>query len=145
VFIYRETKGLTTYDPRGSSELPGRPENTRKKRKKMTITIPDTIPDNMEMLGISDLTMEHFDGDMPCEAKKFGYDACKSDGELPATWLISHNDALPKCTLLICEPCVAHLQQWVAECVVMGGAYGFSCKQCRCSPFHYSNLITRQL
>jgi hypothetical protein len=110
-------------------------------------TVPDTIPDNIMEIGVSELTIEQMqhDREMPCEISGHFWNKCKSEGKLPATWMISHEGAQPKCTFLVCEPCVAHLQQWIAECIVRGGARNFGCNICDKSYFHYTEFITRQL
>lgn len=109
-------------------------------------TVPDTIPDNiMEMPGVSELSMEQMEQNLPCEANKHFWGACKSDGLEPATWMISHENGQPKCTVLLCEPCVSHLQQWLAECIVGHGAHGFGCRICNYGPFHYREFTMREL
>lgn len=111
----------------------------------MSITVPDTIPDNIMEIGVSELTAEHASDEMPCEIAGHFWGKCKSEGNEPATWLISHEEAQPKCTFLICEPCMSHVQDWIAKCVVSGGAYGFCCNKCDRMYFHYREFIMRHL
>lgn len=109
------------------------------------LAVPDTIPDNIMEIGVSELTTEGISGDLPCEADKHFWGSCKSNGEKPATWMLSHQGGEPKCTVLLCEDCVAHLQHWIAQCVVSHGPYGFSCRLCNSGFFHYREFTMREL
>ena len=111
----------------------------------MSTSVPDVIPDNIMEIGVSELTAEHAADEMPCEIAGRFWGKCKSNGTQKATWMISHEDAQPGCTFLVCEPCVIHLQTWIAECVVQGGANNFGCGICEKRYFHYREFITRQL
>lgn len=114
------------------------------------VAVPDTIPDNIMEIGVSELTIEGINSEMPCEiaaghARGEFWNTCKSGGKDPATWIISHEGAQPQCTFLVCEACVVHLQHWIMESVVRGGPRSFGCGRCHKHYFHYSEFITRKL
>lgn len=111
----------------------------------MSITVPDTIPENIMEIGVSELTAEHASDEMPCEIAGHFWGQCKSNGELPATWMVSHEGAQPKCTFLICEACAGNLQDWIRMGIVMNGPTGFGCKICNKVGFHYREFIFRPL
>jgi hypothetical protein len=111
----------------------------------MSITVPDTIPENIMEIGVSELTAEHASDEMPCEIAGHFWGHCKSGGELPATWMVSHEGAQPKCTFLICEACANNLQDWIRKSIVTNGPSGFGCRLCDKGLFHYREFIFRQL
>jgi len=102
--------------------------------------MPDTI--THEEIDFETFTIEELDDQTPCDVEESG---CQSHHALPATWLGSHEDADPGCTVLMCEPCVMHLQEWIAHCVVHHGMYGFGCKLCGRGNMKYTKIITRKM
>ena len=111
----------------------------------MSITVPDTIPENIMEIGVSELTAEHASDEMPCEIAGHFWNKCISKGEEPAAIMVSHLGAEPRCTFLICEPCANHLVDWIRQGIVKGGANAFGCNICDKWPFHYSEFITRPI
>ena len=109
------------------------------------IAVPDTIPDNIMELGVSDLTAEEITGDTPCEINGKFFNKCQSNGLGRAEWMVTHNGGQPKCTFLICEACVIHLQSWLAKMIVTTGAHGFGCNMCEERNMHYREFIFRHI
>lgn len=67
----------------------------------------------------TDLTFEELVKDQ--ESPTCENDHCVADHMLPGTWFMSHKDAEPKCSRIICEPCALSLQGVLAEASKMRG------------------------
>ncbi len=107
-------------------------------------SIPGIEPDQIthEEIDYETFSIEEFDESLPCDVP---HRYCKSRHSQPATWISSHTGGESSCTVLMCEPCVVNLQQWIARCCVENGLNGFSCKLCGRSWMNYKEIITRHL
>ena len=102
--------------------------------------MPDTL--DRPVIDFETLTIEELDDKLPCDIRK---KKCKSKHAEPATWLGSHVGGESTCTVLMCEPCVMNLQQWIAHCCVHHGLNGFGCRICGRMNMNYKMIITRHL
>jgi hypothetical protein len=105
-------------------------------------SIPGIEEITHEGLDFETFSMEDLDKILPCDVKK---KKCKSRHTEPATWLGSHVGGESTCTVLMCEPCIVNLQQWIAHCCVHHGLYGFGCRLCGAMNMKYTQIITRPL
>jgi hypothetical protein len=112
-------------------------------------TVPDTIPDDfLVMPGVDEADLTSEDRRIPCAmASTHGmlWDECKSNGEKPASWFITHENGKSQCSVPICEDCCSHIQHWIATCIVRSGPHGFGCRICHYGPFHYREFVTREM
>lgn len=110
----------------------------------MSTSIPGIAPGQKthEGLDFDTLTVEDFSELLPCDVEE---SSCQSSHSAPATWLVTHKGAEAKCTVMLCEPCVTHFQNWVAQCCVSRGLNGFHCVLCGRSNMNYKAFITRKM
>lgn len=95
-----------------------------------------SLPEADTTLEISDEAIEQLMGEEPCEN-----DVCEN----PAEFLLTHEKAEPKCTVMLCDSCTRGAQDWVAERIVQSGPRGFACARCGRANMSYRELIFRKI
>lgn len=103
----------------------------------MTVTLPeaDTV------LELSNELLQELKDEIPCDAPD---EACLSKHTLPATWVMTHEDATPPCTVLCCEPCALGINEWIKEQSRKTGPDGYECNTCH-KKMHERQIIIRRL
>lgn len=110
----------------------------------MSTSLPGILPGQKthEDLDFSTISMEDLSELLPCDVEE---SRCQSSHSEPATWLVTHQGAQAKCTVMLCEPCVVGLQNWIARCCVQNGLNGFACVLCGTHNMNYKAFITRKM
>lgn len=76
----------------------------------------------------------------PCEA-----DPCHSNHNEPATFVLTHKGAEPRCSLLFCQPCRSHILEWLDLAARMNGDNSFLCKRCGKKQMNKNDIVIRTL
>jgi hypothetical protein len=99
------------------------------------------FPDTETSLELTNELLHEMQDAIPCEAPE---GVCLSDHELPATWVMTHEDAQPACTVLACEPCGLGIKAWITTQALLTGPSGFECNTCH-KTLHERQITVRKL